>query len=58
MRIIVKCMYVVTQGVNKILVKTMDDLSMPEEQMILNLSQERGKLKAGATYRITIEEEE
>ena len=58
MRIIVKCMYVVTQGVNKILVKTMDDFSMPEEQMILNLSQERGELKTGATYRITIEEEE
>jgi len=51
-------MYVVMQGVNKILVKTMDDLSMPEEQMILNLSPERGELKTGATYRITIEEEE
>ena len=58
MRIIVKCMHFVTQGVNKILIKTIDDLSISEEQMILNLSQERGELKIGATYRITIEEEE
>jgi len=51
-------MHFVTQGVNKILIKTIDDLSTSEEQMILNLSQERGELKIGATYRITIEEEE
>jgi hypothetical protein len=51
-------MHVVTQGVNKILIKTMDDLSTPEEQMILNLSQERGELKIGAMYCITIEEED
>ena len=54
MRIIVKCMYVVTQGVHKILIRTIDDLSTSEEQMILNLSQERGGMESGADYEIII----
>ena len=54
MRIIVKCVYVVTQGVHKILIKTIDDLATSEEQMILNLTQERGGMEPGAHYEIVI----
>jgi len=58
MYIRVKCVAVVEQGVEKILIQTTDDLAMPEEQMILNLSPLRGRLFVGGkTYRITIEEE-
>jgi hypothetical protein len=54
MRIIFKCISVVTQGVQKILIRTIDDLSNPEEQMILNLSQERGGMDHGADYEMVI----
>jgi hypothetical protein len=54
----VKCIAVVEQGVEKILIQTTDELAVPEEQMILNLSPSRGLIFVGGkTYRITIEEE-
>ena len=58
MRFRVKCIAVVEQGVEKILIQTTDELAVPEEQMILNLSPSRGVMfVSGRTYRITIEEE-
>jgi hypothetical protein len=57
MRFEVKCVAVVRQGVDKILIETIDELSVAEEQSILNLSQSRGTMEAGKLYRVTIEEE-
>lgn len=58
MRIRVKCVAVVSQGVEKILIETIDDLADPEERSILNLSPSRGMVFVnGRTYRITIEKE-
>ena len=59
MRIRVKCVAVVNQGVDKVLLDTIDELAAPEERTILNLSPSRGMVFVnGRTYRITIEEEE
>lgn len=54
MRIIIKCVFVVTQGVHKILIRTIDELADPEEQSILNLSQARGGLDPGEDYEMVI----
>lgn len=58
MRIRVKCVAVVNQGVDKVLIDTIDELCTPEERTILNLSPARGMVFVNdRTYRITIEEE-
>jgi hypothetical protein len=55
MRIKVKCLAVVVQGVEKILIHTIDDLATPEEDMILNLVKSRGMdWEIDAEYEIII----
>jgi hypothetical protein len=59
MRIRVKCIAVVNQGVDKILIDAIDELAVPEERWILNLSPLRGLVfEKDRTYRITIEEDD
>lgn len=50
----VRCAAVVTQGVDKILVIMTDAESVREEQFIFNISQDRGVMKVGRHYTVSI----
>ena len=54
MRAEFKCIAVVHQGVDKVLINTTDALAIPEEQSILNLSKERGAMEPGEYYELII----
>jgi hypothetical protein len=54
MRFEVECTAVVSQGVDKIMIHTTDELASPEEQMILNLLRERGAMEVGGNYEIIV----
>ena len=54
MRVEVECIAVVSQGVDKIMIRTDDALSVPEEKMILNLVRDRGEMEAGERYEMIL----
>ena len=54
MRLVVQCLAVVNQGVDKVLVKAIDQIAVAEETSILNLAQARGVMEVGESYEIII----